>query len=252
MENRLIFLYHPVINVPSGMRVMGGRVFLSETQKDLARVHEIDPALLQGLWGQGTHDEVAGGALVLDQAVSGTPCELSMPALPAFVGRDNRRADYGTKDLRAGFTVECWLTLADFAPGQTVLDSRDATGHGLLLRITDRETLELVLNDGRTQNSWDCDPGMLVRGRRQHVGIVVDGGPKIISFVIDGALCDGGTARQFGWGRFSRDLRDCNGSGILQVGPCINGTLEHVRLYAIPLRTSQLIGNYRAGLSALP
>jgi hypothetical protein len=42
--------------------------------------------------------------------------------------------------------------------------------------------------------------------------ITVDGGPKIITFVVDGTLCDGGEQRQFGWGRFSPDLRTPKGA----------------------------------------
>ena len=34
----------------------------------------------------------------------------------------------------------------------------------------------------------------------------------MISFVVDGRLCDGGDFRQFGWGRFSPHLRHANGS----------------------------------------
>ena len=30
----------------------GGDIYLLETQKDVARVHKIDPSLLNGLWGQ--------------------------------------------------------------------------------------------------------------------------------------------------------------------------------------------------------
>ena len=225
-----------------------GHVFITETQKDAARVHEIDPALLQGLWEQASICQVASDGLVLDQAITESPCELRMPKLPEFITRDSKRADFGTKDLRAGFTVECQLTLKDLTPGQVVLDSRSKTGHGLCLQVTGNGALEILLNDGRTQNSWECDPHILTPGQSHHIGIVVDGGPKVICFVIDGKFCDGGTHRQFGWGRFSRDLRDCNGRDILQVAPSLNGTIDHIRFYAKALRTSQLIGNYRAGL----
>jgi hypothetical protein len=42
---------------------------------------------------------------------------------------------------------------------------------------------------------WSCDPGTLKTSAWHHVVATVDGGPKVISFVVDGALCDGGEAR---------------------------------------------------------
>ena len=71
-----------------------------------------------------------------------------------------------------------------------------------------------MLNDGRTQNSWYTEPGIIKKGNWHHVGIIIDGGPKIISFVIDGKFCDGADYKQFGWGRFSKDLQHANGNCI--------------------------------------
>ena len=53
-------------------------------------------------------------------------------------------------------------------------------------------TVEIVLNDGRTENRWDCDSGYLRTGEQHHIAAIVDGGPRIITFVVDGKLCDGG------------------------------------------------------------
>jgi len=109
---------------------------------------------------------------------------------------------------------------------------------------TERGTVEIILNDGRTENRWDCDPGTIEAGRLHHLVVSVDGGPKIITFVVDGKLCDGGEARQFGWGRFSPHLRTPDGSGALRLAPAVKTT----RLYGRYLRTSEAISNYRAGM----
>jgi hypothetical protein len=71
----------------------------------------------------------------------------------------------------------------------------------------------------------------------------VDGGPKIITFVVNGVLCDGGDQRQFGWGRYSPTLRTPVGSETLQIGRPV----QSLRLYSRPLRTSEAVGNYQAG-----
>jgi hypothetical protein len=73
--------------------------------------------------------------------------------------------------------------------------------------------------------------------------VTVDGGPKIITFVVDGVLNDGGHERQFGWGRFSPHLRTPNGAAKAKLAPALSA----LRIYTRALRTSEAVGNYRAG-----
>jgi hypothetical protein len=150
--------------------------------------------------------------------------------------------------------VDLWVTFGGLAsrpvsamePGQILLDNRTASGEGLGLRTTARSTVEIVLNDGRSESCWDCDPGLLSAGKPHHILANVDGGPKIITFVVDGRLCDGGEARQFGWGRFNPNLREVKGARMLRIGPGFGGRIHHLRLYNRFLRTSEAAGNYRA------
>ena len=119
----------------------------------------------------------------------------------------------------------------------------------MCLKTTSRDAVEIVLNDGRTENRWSCDPGWLKTGRLYHIVVSVDGGPKIVTFVIDGRLCDGGETRQFGWGRFSPNLRGANGSKTLRIAPALDGRIHRLRLYNRYLRTSEAVGNYRADVT---
>jgi hypothetical protein len=168
-----------------------------------------------------------------------------MPDLPDFLRRSTTRADHGAEDLRQGFTVDVWLRLENLEAGQVVLDNRTPAGQGFCLHTTGHRTIEIVLNDGRTENRWETDPGLLQANRFHHVVVIVDGGPKVISFVVDGALNDGGTFRQFGWGRYSPHLRGVEGESVLRIAGCV----QSLRLYDRYLRTSEAIGNYRAGLT---
>jgi len=104
-----------------------------------------------------------------------------------------------------------------------------------------------VLNDGRTENRWDCDPGLLQPGKLHHVAAIVDGGPKVITFIVDGQLCDGGTARQFGWGRYSPNFRSPKGDATLRIAAGPAGAVKALRIYGRALRTSEAIGNFRGG-----
>ncbi len=218
-----------------------GALYLTETQKDKARVHAIDAIFLQKIWGQFEACETTREGLVTEWSGTG-PAQVPAPDLPMFLRRDSSRHDYGRMDLRAGISLELDLQLSSTAAGQVLLDNRGADGRGLCLQTTARGTIEIVLNDGRNQTYWDCDAGLLAADRSQHVGVVIDGGPRVISFIVDGALCDGGSQRQFGWGRFSPHLREVNGSAQWRIGAGV----QLARVYDRALMTSEIIANYRS------
>jgi len=231
-----------------------GRYYITETQKSTARVHEIDPSLLRGLWGQFDACGVSREGLLLD--VAGRECRpgtvVPMPRLPllSFPGRDER----------GGFTLDFELVFKNLEPGQIIFDSRDSSGRGILVCSTDRKTVALAMNGtlyalpggansglGNAGTWWDCDPGLLDTDVPHHVTIIVDGGPAIVSFVVDGVLCDGGDSRRYGWSRFDRRIRDVNGAPEAVVAPGFDGELRFLRLYGRALRTSEAVGNFRAG-----
>jgi hypothetical protein len=200
----------------------GGKYYLTETQKDVARVHEIDPSLLEGLWNQFD--------------ARGVPPSAPVAEFKPFFQR-SRRADHGKEDLRTGVSLMFWVNAGDAKPG-TVLATN---GSGLTLHVTENKAVELILTDGRTENRWASDPGTIVPGKLQHIAVIVDGGPKVISFLIDGVLNDGGDARQFGWGRFSPNLMRINGLPEFRTAPAV----RDLRFYPRALRTSEAVGASR-------
>jgi len=214
-----------------------GRYWVTATQKEIARIHEIDPALLEGLWQQGTAKTVSKKGLVLSlvgNALQGGS-SADMPRLP---------------NLREGgsCSIDLWLQMSDLSAGQVLLDARDKAGKGLMLTTTDTGAIQIDLSDGRTRAVWDCDPGILRPNQTHHVVVIVDGGPKVITFVVDGVLCDGGTARQYGWGRFSDALGDVNGSSRLRIAPRFQGKIKVLRIYDRSLRSSEAVAHHLAGM----
>jgi hypothetical protein len=211
-----------------------GEFYVTETQKSIARVHHIDRSLLEGVWNQHENKTVARSGLVFD--VDGTPRSAEMPRLPTL--------DEG------GFSIDFWIKLRELSPGQTVLDARDSAGKGIAITSTDRFTLQILLNDGTNKAAWDCDPGTapgtLKVGYWQHVAVVVDGGPKIVTWIVDGVFNDGGAIRDFGWGRFNPALSDVNASPTVRIAPAIFGQMRKLRIYNRYLRTSEVVGNFRA------
>ncbi|WP_169975642.1 exo-alpha-sialidase [Tautonia rosea] len=218
-----------------------GELYVTETQKEIARVHRVDPTLLDDLWGQFDRREVERSGLVLELAgdpiAAGT--EAAMPPLP----------DLGD---RGGFSIGLWVRFRELTEGQSLLDSRDESGRGLHLFTTGRSTLGVTLSDGDHEATWDSDPGTgpgtLKVGDLQHIVVTVDAGPQIISVVVDGIFNDGGAIRQYGWGRFLPELGDLNGRDRAILASRLYGELRSVRVYDRPLRTSEAVGNFRAGV----
>lgn len=153
--------------------------------------------------------------------------------LPEFVRRNFKADIQNTLDCRAGFSL---LLHADTANAPCLLaDNLNANG-GLRIELTAERTLRVTLSDGRTVNCWESDEGMLTGGLQQ-LGLIVDGGPKIIMMVIDGKLCDGGGKRQFGWGRFSPALTHCRNTAALK----INSAVRRFRAWPRALLVSEII-----------
>jgi hypothetical protein len=222
----------------------GGKFYVTETQKNVGRVHEIPKPLLDGLFNQWDNRRVATNGLSLNlPAGKPMPKTAPMPTLPGLNFRDNKRADHGCKDARTGFSLDLWLKAESFKTSLNLLDSRDPSGKGIQVVTTTTGGVRIILNDGRSECSWNSDKGLLKPDTLHHVVITVDGGPKIITFVVDGILCDGGDERQFGWGRFSPNLRTPAGTTVLKIG----GAVQSLRIYNRALRTSEAVGNWRAG-----
>jgi hypothetical protein len=68
-----------------------------------------------------------------------------------------------TEDLRTGFSLDVWFQLESLEPGQALGDDRNEAGHGVALVTTEKGTIEIVLNDGRTENRWECVLGISCR-----------------------------------------------------------------------------------------
>jgi hypothetical protein len=223
-----------------------GKYFLSATNKEEARLLEIDPALLEGMWHQSESKVVAtrGLAFSLDAtALERASYSTAMPRLASLAGNGG------------GFALDFWLTLDDLRAGQILLDSREQpNGAGLVVTTTENAALRLELSDGKNRTVWDSDAGVLLPGRRHHVVFNVDVAPRLITVIADGELCDGRgvAARPFGYTRFGdsdapltgKEVGDVSGRPSLKVAKSI----MQLRVYSRYLTTSEAVANFRAGL----
>ena len=122
-----------------------------------------------------------------------------------------------------------------------LFDSRTADQRGVIFRADSKGGFEILFSDGRTCAFWKTENGILGEDVLHNVTVIVDGGPKIISLVVDDQLLDGGPDRQFGWSRFSPHLRGIDGRREAGVGPCV----RRFWIYDRAVRVSEAISHHR-------
>ncbi len=232
-----------------------GRYFLAASQKTSARVGDIPADWLATLWDQPNRKTLSRKDLLVELAGRDLKAgsQIAMPPLA--------RLDQG-----GGFTLDFVVRMTYAEPGQVLLDSRAGPeGPGVTVVTTARHALELAISDGRRRFRWSSDPGLVGPDAPHHVTFIVDGGPKVISVVVDGLLCDGGDSddRKYGYGRFveslypSRDPReavlkeemaDVTGGARLKILPQVHRGAEllGLRIYGRALMTTEAVGNFRA------
>jgi hypothetical protein len=191
-------------------------LYMSETQKNTARLHRVDAGFLKKIWGSFDGIGVDDTACILSVK---NCCSCDMPVLPRFSQRAVNAPHNGMLDLRQGFTM--LLTVSISGGEDVLLDNRTSSGRGLVLKLTGRGGLQLVMSDGQTKTLNDTEGGLLAPGTTHSVAVVIDGGPKIVSFIVDGKFCDGGLERQFGWSRFSPNLRSAEGRATLHISDAV-------------------------------
>ena len=213
------------------------------TQKSIARVLPAEPALLEALWDQAQASGVTRGGLRLD--LRGDALEAG--TAPLDLNPNPWRGD--------GFTIDLRVRFDTLEPGQVVVDNRAPSGAGFRVSVVDPGVVRLEMSDRNHVSCWDCDAGLLVPGQPHSIAFIIDGGPKTISVVVDGVLCDGGEQRDFGWGHFTPYTvqqgsgpykRLLNESGEIRLGPSLRGQLLGLRVYDRYLLTSEAVANHRA------
>jgi len=202
-----------------------GAYYITETQKNLARVHLIDKTLIEGLWKQFEKTDAPKEGISLQNGSD-------MPKIKPLIERDHTYPDERSKSALTSFCFEFDVTPKEIdAELFSTLNEQD---NGLCAVWNAKlELITFYMNDGRRAVLWDCDKNMLEIRKTHHVSIIVDGGANLIEFVIDGVLCDGGTQRQFGFGRFDKYLLDINGKNQISVGDSVKNLTLYQRLITV-------------------
>jgi len=228
-----------------------GSVYITETNKTVARTHLIDGALLSLLLHQDSVAQVAGGNLTYTFTAGDKGRAVAAPTIPPFDGPWQRGL---------GLTLGLWLANhGGAAAGQTLFTSVAAGNtSGVSIEVVPGGALRCNVSDGvgaATSLPTDslCTARLLDAASDPHyVAFVVDGGAHVLSVSVDGMLCDGATESLQGWTFLPATTHDLSGSAAqFTVGGTYTGTFAGGHVYSRYLQTSEAVGNYRAGPPAL-
>jgi len=221
-----------------------GRLWMIETQKNTARVHEVNHNLIEGMWRQGKDTLLVEDRLIMNSDFThGFTNKINFPQLPSLIDGE-------------GFSIELWLVVNDFTPKETVLSTIGKKNKGIRISLSENNSLQFEMNDGEMrsdniidQRSVTSDENTINEGKIHHVVFTIDGAAQISTVLVDGILSDGSAStREYGWNRTHPYLKDFNDTNICTFNENFNGSVYSVRVYNRPLRSSEAIANFHAGL----
>lgn len=223
-----------------------GRYIFSETQKNIARIHEVPAEFLERLWNQFDRDEVTVDGLIRDVAGEGVASGTSVK-IPWL----------GQVASGNGFAIELDFDAGDLSQPQVLFDTRLAKtpkpdhgarlhrGQGIRVTVLTDGQIEVMLDDVASKVVHQSGNRVIRAGERHHIVVNVDAGSKVLSLVVDGDLIDGGP-EPYGFLRLSPFFNEINGEKAMRVPD--NANLHRIRIYDRHLTTTEAIGNWRAGV----
>ncbi len=219
--------------------------YFTETQKTIARIHQIPNNYLEMLWNQGDNPKRITDGLVLE--LTGESCR---------PGKEFTMPDLGKLSQGEGFSFEIYIQPLNMNKNRILIDTRRKenkgygtsahfAGNGLFVKILKSGALEFLMDDGRSPLLWSSGKGLIKNGKVNHIVINVDAKSKIITFIINGELWDGGE-RPFGYARFNPFMYDVNGEKTVSFSKKFTGRVAAFRIFNRFLFTSEAISNYLA------
>jgi hypothetical protein len=188
----------------------GGLAFV-ESNKLAVRYHEVDPRLLTFAGLQPELVGVPEEGRVLD--VVRPEGSIRAPVLIDLRTGGGFTLMVVVGGYPDGSTLVSALSSVTAALGEEPTDRRITKGY--TIRFTPEGEVELMVTDGfgRTLSHQTRIASRIWDGNEHVVAFVVDGGPKVVSVVVDERLDDGGDHPQ-GWAFFPSGLGEVGGSDV--------------------------------------
>jgi len=205
--------------------------YITETEKSIARIHKIDKTFMNKIISSSDFKNIIKESLIVET----TKNKVNLPNFKPFTQKDLNKENHGTEDLRQAFTFDIRFSIEE--KNMELFSSMDSNEKGIKIEVIDKRIV-FAMSDGQYLNIWKSDIDSVIKGIN-HISIIIDGGPKIIYYIINGKFNDG-KKRQYGWGRFPDKFKDFN--GLKEVS--LNSDIKVFRIYDRALLSCEAISNY--------
>jgi hypothetical protein len=230
-----------------------GRLSFVQSNKLGVRYHVVEPRLLELLRHQPELGQLPEEAKSLDiqpSPAGAAPVPVNAPSLVDLHSRGGftivLQLRGSRESMRPGEAIVEALSTITAARGEGPTEATLTRGYSV--RLTDDLEVELLLRDGcggevhHASNAWGHPE--IWDDRSHALAFICDGGPRILSTVVDEVLDDGGHTSQ-GWSFLPTTLGDLGGDELV-LSPEFGGHLERFLIYDRPLTTSEAISASRA------
>ena len=188
-----------------------GKYYITETQKKIARVHEIDATFLEKIWS-GLEVELTRSS---QDSLVETDCKreeqiIDPVIIKPFYMRNTREFDFSGIHSTGGFSLEFLAFIPDVDNDSYLLDARRREDRrGMALKLCPGGRLEFFVKDIYLEHTFRSEYCLNLNAVN-YIVVNMDGGPKILNYLVNGAFCDGTEESQVGWFRFSPFLSHLN------------------------------------------
>ncbi len=220
------------MSYPDMLELESGDLLLSETEKEIARMHTVPAGFTRKIFGQWSAPVLPAPEDLTAEWIGTGPAVLTPGPLMIFFDREGGWEMITGKDCRSGCSIELHIR-AGAKPG-FLADNRKPNGRGFAIELTSAKTIRILLNDGRSESCWSSS--MEIGTSPARIVVTLDGGPKTISMILNGKFDDGGELRQFGFGLFHPFFQSLNGAE-LRVG----SEASQFRIYNRALLTAEAV-----------
>eukprot|EP00941_MAST-03F_sp_MAST-3F-sp1_P001324 g1324.t1 len=221
------------------------------TASSEGRTHTVDPKMLHALYSQKNVNQLASGGTVHYPTKNE-----NAKVFPSINFAEPKSGGY-----RFGATISMWVdsTKNVSTASQTLFDTRDAhSKRGLAVVVSEEDGgLEIVMRDESDVDfTWKTDSACSSQLREKgdhYVAVVIDGAPMIVTWFVDGKLCDGGAVKPQmgafwkGWEWLKPSFGLVKGRNVRVSDKLVKSCI----VYDTALFNSELVGNFRAGIMSV-
>jgi hypothetical protein len=211
-----------------------GKLMITETQKQIARIHTVSERLQNALLNQDTVSAKLDGISMSELKTNGVPKQTYSKV------NHSDRTEWKEIPENSGTT---WIFEGIFNKGDSVISAHNKQRGGFKVDVTEEGTLRCYAA-GEAANFTLESSIILCDGKKHHVAWIMDNAACISYLVIDGIFDNGGNVSECGWRFIPYQLSFINAVKDVSFG----ANVSDVRLIPNSILTADAIGDWRASL----